>query len=275
MNTSSVESRAAEPVGEAPVLFERLGRVLLITLNRPEVRNAVNQEMCLLVGDALAEADQDPEIRAIVLTAAGDKAFCAGADLKAIARGEPIIPPGREAWGLLGWAQHPVSTPTIAAVNGIAVGGGTELALASDLVVAADTATFGLPEVKRGRIAGAGGAFRILRQLPHRVGLELVLTGEPISAQRAKELELINRVVPRERLLDTALELANVIAANAPLAVQASKRIALGMEDGRLAGEEAAWRLTFAEIARNRTTEDEKEGARAFAEKRAPEWKGR
>lgn len=273
---SSVASGSVASDGPtAPVLLDREGHVLVITLNRPDARNAVNQEMCLVVGDALDEADRNPDIRAVVLTGAGDEAFSAGADLKAIARGEPILPPGREAWGFLGWTAHPVSTPTIAAVNGTAVGGGTELALASDLIVAAEHATFGLPEVKRGLIAGGGGAFRILQQLPHRVGLELLLTGEPISAGRAKELELVNRVVPGDQLLDTALELAATIAANAPLAVRASKRIALGIRAGRAAGDDAAWALTSEEIAVNRTTEDAAEGPRAFAEKRTPQWRGR
>ncbi|WP_181780395.1 enoyl-CoA hydratase-related protein [Pseudonocardia pini] len=266
---------AGTPITDGPVLAERRGHVLLVTLNRPEARNAVNQEMCLVVGDLLEEADAAPDIRAVVLTGAGDKAFCAGADLKAISRGEPILPPGREHWGFLGWATHPISTPTICAVNGTAVGGGTELALAGDLVVAAETASFGLPEVKRGLIAGAGGAFRIVEQLPHRVGLELVMTGEPISASRALELNLVNRVVPAERVLDTALELAGVIAANAPLAVQASKRIALGIRDGRIPAEVEAWQLTADEIARNRRSADAAEGPRAFAEKRPPVWTGR
>jgi crotonobetainyl-CoA hydratase len=136
------------------VLVERDGPVMLITINRPNARNAVNEAVCRGVGDALAEAEADPSVRVVVLTGAGDKAFCAGADLKAIAAGERILPEGREHWGLAGWVNHPVGVPTIAAVNGPALGGGTELALASDLVVAADTATFGLPEVKRGLIAG-------------------------------------------------------------------------------------------------------------------------
>ncbi|TCN53588.1 crotonobetainyl-CoA hydratase [Rhodococcus sp. SMB37] len=255
-----------------PALVERRGNVLLITLNRPGARNAVNAEMCLVVGDALEEADRDPEIRAVVLTGAGDKAFCAGADLKAITRGERVIPEGREEWGLAGYVGHRISKPTIAAVNGPALGGGTELVLASDLVIAADTAVFGLPEVKRGLIAGAGGAFRLAAKLPPTVAMELLMTGESISAQRALELHLVNRVVPASDVVATALELAGTIAANAPLAVQAHKRIALG----QWASDEASgWEMTSEALPTIASSEDAKEGPRAFAEKRAPVWTGR
>jgi crotonobetainyl-CoA hydratase len=263
------------PIAEGPVLAERQGHVLVITLNRPEARNAVNADMCRIVGGLLEYADAEPDVRAIVLTGAGDRAFCAGADLKAIARGESVLPPESEHWGFLGWVRHPVGTPTVCAVNGAAAGGGTELLLASDLVVAADTATIGLPEVKRGLIAGAGGAFRIVEQLPHRVGLELLLTGEPIGAARALELNLVNRVVPADQVLKAALDLAASIAANAPLAVQASKRIALGIRDGVIAADVEPWRTTAAEVRRVKASEDAVEGPRAFAEKRAPVWKGR
>ena len=219
------------------VRSERRGNVLLVTIDRPEARNAVNGEVSTLLGNALHEADTDPEIRVVVLTGAGEQSFCAGADLKAISRGEDIFPAENRHWGFAGMMQHYVSVPVIAAVNGTALGGGCEIALASDLVVAADHAIFGLPEVKRGLVAAAGGAFRLPEQLPHRVAMEMMLTGEPISAERALELHLINRVVPAEQLLDAALELAEVISANAPLAVQGSKRVALGIIDGTRPGE--------------------------------------
>jgi crotonobetainyl-CoA hydratase len=268
-------STAQESEAERPVLVQRRGHVMIVTINRPEARNAVNQAVCIEVGDALEEAEHDRDVRALVLTGAGDKAFCAGADLKAIARGERIIPPGREAWGLAGYVGHYISKPTIAAVNGAAMGGGTELALASDLVVAAETATFGLPEVKRGLVAGAGGAFRLVQQLPLRAGMEMLLTGEPITAARALELNLVNRVVPYAAVLAEALALAETIASNAPLSVQASKRIALGHRDGDRPADAPLWELTAKESAVVGTSQDAKEGPRAFAEKRPPLWQGR
>ena len=259
----------------AAVLVEREGHIMVITFNRPEARNAVNLEFATIVGDALHEADHDPQVRAVVVTGAGDKAFCAGADLKALVRGEGLIPAGREDWGFAGYVSHHIGKPTIAAVNGFALGGGTEIALASDLVVAADTAQFGLPEVKRGIIAAAGGAFRLAAQLPPKVAMELLLTGEPVDAATAQRLGLVNRVVPQDQVLDEALALAARISANAPLAVQASKRIARGIAEGRIASEEAAWRISNAETRALMASEDAKEGPRAFAEKRAPVWQAR
>lgn len=254
---------------------ERRDHVLLVTLDRPEARNAVNGEVSTLLGQALHDADTDPEIRVVVLTGSGEKSFSAGADLKAISRGEDIFPAENREWGFAGMMQHPVSVPVIAAVNGTALGGGCEIALASDLVVAAEHALFGLPEVRRGLIAAAGGAFRLPAQLPHRVAMEMLLTGEPISAERALELHLVNRVVPADELLDAALELAGVIAANAPLSVQATKRVALGVSDGARPGEDALWEHSDAEMMTVMSSEDAAEGPMAFAEKRAPEWKAR
>jgi len=266
-----------EETHQQDVLVERRGQVMVVTINRPEARNAVNESVCRGVGGALEEAEADPAVRAIVLTGAGDKAFCAGADLKAIGRGERVIPEGEkwQRWGLAGWVGHYVSKPTIAAVNGPALGGGTEIALASDLIVAAETAVFGLPEVQRGLVAGAGGAFRITEQVPLRVGLELLLTGEPITAGRALELNLVNRVVPGDRVLETALELAEKIAANAPLSVQASKRIALRYDGASKPSDAPLWELTSAETRAISGSLDAQEGPRAFAEKRAPVWQGR
>lgn len=243
---------AAESVETVPdVLVERVGQVSLITINRPDARNAINQAVCLGVGDALEAAEKDPDIRVIVITGAGDKAFCAGADLKALKRGEAILPPGREHWGLAGFVNHPVSKPTIAAVNGAALGGGTEIVLAADLVVASDTAFFGLPEAKYGMVAGAGGAFRLPRRIPPLVAMELLLTGEPIDARRALELHLVNRVVPATDVVAVALALAHTIAKNAPLSVQAHKRIVLGLYgSGQSAADASGWAVTSEEIAR-------------------------
>ena len=270
-------SRGTTDRGAPVVRTERHGHVLVVTLNRPEVRNAVNLAVTLALGDALEEAERDRGIWAVVLTGAGDKAFCAGVDLKAVARGENVMPadPERAAWGFAGYVSHHISKPTIAAVNGFALGGGTEISLASDLVVAAETASFGLPEVRRGIFAGAGGLFRLPAQIPKKVAMEMILTGEPITAQRALELGLVNRVVPRDQVVDAALELAGKITANAPLAVQASKRVANGMTDGRVPAEAGFWELARREAQALRRTADAAEGPRAFAEKRTPKWEAR
>ncbi len=257
------------------VLLDREGHTLVITINRPEVRNAVDMGVCLAIGDALSDAEADPDIRAVILTGAGEQAFCSGADLKAIGRGEPIIPPGREAWGLAGYVNHPISKPTIAAVNGLALGGGTELALASDLIVASENAVFGLPEVKRGRVAGAGGAFRWTRQLPERLALELLFTGESLTAAKALEHHLVNRVVPAALVRAEALRLAAKIGENGPVAVQATKRIAKGIRDGAVPAETDFWTHTAREAVTVNASDDARAGLAAFAEKRPPRWTGR
>ncbi len=257
------------------VLVEQRGHVLVITLNRPEVRNCVDMDVCNGVADAVERADTDPEIRALVITGAGEQAFCAGADLKAIARGELILPPGRERLGFAGFVNNFTSKPTIAAVNGNALGGGTELLLACDMAIAVETANVGLPEVKRGLMAGAGGAFRIRQQLPEKVALELLLTGRPMPAPDALRWGLINAVVPPGQALDAALELANEIAANAPLSVQSSKRVAYGVGEAGRTDEREFWKLSDTEIVALLKTEDAMEGPTAFAQKRAPVWKAR
>ncbi|GGN23092.1 hypothetical protein GCM10011578_055170 [Streptomyces fuscichromogenes] len=268
------ETRPVTPAPQ-PVLVERQGHVMVITLNRPEARNAVNAAVARGIGSALEEADQDPEVRAVVITGAGDKAFCAGADLKAVARGEDIMPPETKEWGFAAYVNHHIGKPTIAAVRGFALGGGTEIALASDLVVAAEDASFGLPEVKRGIIAAAGGAFRLAAQLPTKIGTELLLTGDTLDAPTAKSYGLVNRVVPADRVLAEAIALAERIGANAPLAVQASKRIARGISAGQVETERGAWEINEQELLGLMNSADAQEGPRAFAEKRAPVWQAR
>ncbi len=263
-------------VTEPGALTERRGNVLIITINRPDARNAVNAAVSIGVGDAMEQAQQDPEIRAVVLTGAGDRSFCAGADLKAISRRENLYHPEHGEWGFAGYVHHFIDKPTIAAVNGTALGGGTELALASDLVVAEERAQFGLPEVKVGLLAGAGGVFRIVEQLPRKIGMQMLLTGEPIGAAEAANWGLINQVVPDGTVLDAALALAERITVNAPLSVQASKRIACGADDdGVIPDEEPGWARTTRGFATLLRTEDAKEGPLAFAEKRSPVWKAR
>ena len=198
---------------------------------------------------------------------------------------EPISKPSRAArtstipntpeWGFAGYVQHFIDKPTIAAVNGTALGGGTELALASDLVVAHERAQFGVPEVKRGLIAAAGGVFRIVNQLPRKVAMELLLTGEPLTAADAWEWGLINQVVKQGSVLDAALALAARVTVNAPLSVQASKRVAYGVDNGVITDEVAGWERTLNEMRTLIKSEDAREGPLAFAEKREPVWKAR
>ncbi|MFV0495587.1 crotonase/enoyl-CoA hydratase family protein [Mycobacterium sp.] len=272
------------PAGDGPqspaqpgALVDRRGNVMVITINRPEARNAINGAVSIAVGDALREAQHDPQVRAVVITGAGDKSFCAGADLKAIARRENLYHPDHPEYGFAGYVHHFIDKPTIAAVNGTALGGGTELALASDLVVAADSARFGLPEVKRGLIAAAGGVFRIMEHLPRKVAMELLLTGEPMTAADALKWGLINRVVTGSDgpVLDAALALAARVTGNAPLSVQASKRIAYGVDDGVISSDEAGWDRTAREMKVLIRSEDAREGPLAFAQKREPVWQAR
>lgn len=252
------------------VLTEVLdGGVFVITINRPEARNAVNMAVTLAVAAAIDELERRDDLRVGVLTGAGGT-FCAGADLKALAA--TGVRPRIEGRGLAGLTEAPPKKPLIAAVEGYALGGGFEIALACDLVVAAETAQFGLPETKRGLIASAGGVMRLPRQMPWRVAAELVLTGDMLTPARAYAFGLINQVTPQGGALEGALQFARKICANGPLAVMASKRIM---------SESADW-LSTEMFARQAPivdavfkSEDAHEGATAFAEKRAPAWKGR
>ncbi|WP_018177958.1 crotonase/enoyl-CoA hydratase family protein [Jongsikchunia kroppenstedtii] len=261
--------------GDGDVLAELRGHVLIVTINRPDARNAVSANVTLGIGEALDYAEATTDVWVVVLTGAGDKSFCAGQDLKEAAQGKFLADERAARWGFAGFVQHAISKPIIAAVNGFALGGGTELVLASDLAVAADTAAFGLPEVKRGLVAAAGGAFRLGRQIPPKIAMEAMLTGQPISAEQALTLGLVNRVVPGDKLIDEALALADAIMVNAPVAVQSTKRIARGITDGAIPAEAPDWERTGTASAAAFTSADAAEGLMAFAEKRAPRWQGK
>lgn len=260
-----------------PVTTELRGHTLLVTIDRPEARNAIDQAAWDALGDAWQRAENDADVRAVVVTGTGERSFSAGADLRAIAEGgyRTTPDPVRDPWGFAGVTSHEISVPVIAAVNGLALGGGWEIVLSCDLVVAADHAEFGLPEVQRGLIAGGGGAFRIAQQLPRPLAMELLLTGHRIPAIRAQELGLVNRVVESENLLPDSLALADQIGRNAPLAVQATKRIARSVTHGTATADIDHWMRSGAEVTRVMRSEDAREGARAFLEKRAPVWHAR
>jgi enoyl-CoA hydratase len=253
---------------EQAVLTERRGRVLTITLNRPDARNAVNAALAHGIATALDELDGDDELQVGVLTGAG-KGFCAGMDLKAFVSGES---PHVEGRGFAGITQRSCDKPLIAAIEGFAVAGGLEVALSCDLIVAARGAKLGIPEVKRSLVAGGGGLLRLPQRIPYHVAMELALTGDPIAAERGYELGLVNRLAEPGAAVDTAIELAEAIAANAPLALAASKRIVVEAPSW---DPNEAW-LKQGEIAGPVfVSEDAREGATAFAEKRAPVWKGK
>ncbi|HVX19953.1 MAG TPA: crotonase/enoyl-CoA hydratase family protein [Acidimicrobiales bacterium] len=253
------------------VLRERRGHVEILTINRPDARNAINGAVSAGIAEALDQLAEDPEAWVVVLTGSGDKAFSAGMDLKAFAAGEGVtIMSGSGGFG--GIARRDFPKPIIAAVNGSALAGGFEVMLACDLVVAADHATFGIPEAKRGLIAAAGGLVRLPKRLPVAVALEMALTGDPIDAQRALALGLINRVVPGDRLMEEALALAGRIAENAPLSIRYSKEV---IRKAAELPEAEAWAASDAATGVVFSSADAMEGPVAFAEKRAPNWQGK
>ena len=250
------------------VLTEFAGGVAVLTINRPAARNAVDLQVTKELAAAIDEFEARADLAVAILTGAGGT-FCSGMDLKAFARGERPALPGR---GFGGITERPPTKPLIAAVEGWAVAGGCELALAADLVVAARDATFGLPEVKRGLIAVGGGLLRLPKAMPYHVAMELLLTGDALPAPRAHAFGLVNVLTEPGGALDGARALAARIAANAPLAVQATKRIAAASVHYTDAEAFAAQREIWATIA---TSADAREGAIAFAEKRAPVWQGK
>lgn len=263
-----------ETTTEPAAKLEKRGNVGVLTLNRPDALNAVNADLAIAAGAALEAAQADPEIRVVVLTGAG-RAFCAGADLKQLAQGKRIDDRDHPEWGFAGIVQHWIAKPVIAAVNGFAMGGGTEIMLACDLAVIDEKASLGLPEVKRGLMAAAGGVIRLQRQIPFKIALEAMLTGEAMTADRAYELGLVNRVAPTGTALEVAIELAEKIAANAPLSVEQSKRVAHETAAMGSDWEPEVWRVNTDAMKVVFTSKDALEGPRAFAEKRKPEWQGK
>ena len=259
-----------ETTTEPVLVTERRGAVMVLRLNRPEARNSLNPELLTAIGLGMMEAENDPEVRAVVLTGTGDKAFCAGMDLRAFAEGGSVGGSREGMEGFVRFTSGQIGVPIVGAANATAVAGGFELLLGCDVVVASETAKFGLPEVKRGLFAAGGGVF-ISTRIPLAVALELTLTGDPIDAVRAQALGLINQVVPQSGALDAALELAERIARNGPLALKATKEMvrtaSTDLEKARALA--AEWQpKVFG-------SEDAKEGALAFMEKRDPVWKGR
>ena len=252
------------------VEYRTEGRVAIITLNRPEARNAVNAAVATGIENAIDAYEADPDLWAAIITANG-KAFCAGADLKEIAAGKGASL-RTERGGFAGIVARERTKPLIAAVAASALAGGTEIALACDIIIAADDTSFGLPEVKRSLVAAAGGLFRLPRAIGMAPALECILTGDPLPSRRAYELGMVNKICPADAVMDEAMKMADRICANAPLAVQASRTVAVRafMDDD--ASLFKLGRDVFGKVA---ASEDFKEGPRAFIEKRAPNWTGK
>ncbi|KZS69113.1 enoyl-CoA hydratase [Mycobacterium kansasii] len=258
----SEESGTTEP----EVLVEQRDRILIITINRPKAKNAVNAAVSRGLADAMDRLDSDAGLSVGILTGAGGS-FCAGMDLKAFARGENVVVAGRG----LGFTERPPAKPLIAAVEGYALAGGTELALATDLIVAALDSAFGIPEVKRGLVAGGGGLLRLPERIPYAIAMELALTGDNLPAERAHELGLVNILAEPGKALEAAIALAEKITANGPLAVAATKRIITESRGWSLESRFAEQVKIFGPVF---MSNDAREGAIAFAEKRPPRWTG-
>lgn len=257
-------------MADDPVLFEQRGGIAIATLNRPDARNAVNGAVSAALGEIAERVESDDSIRVAILTSSSPRAFCAGADLAEVARGNrnSISHP---IYGFGGFVQFPRRKPWIAAVNGFAMGGGFELAISCDLIVAGEGAQFGLPESLRGLFAAAGGAFRLARLIPRAVANEVLVTGLRLDAQRALSLGLVNRVVPEADVLGSAVALAETVAQSAPLSIAASLDLARQAFDHDEAG---LWELTRQHAATVMRSADAIEGATAFIQKRAPQWTG-
>jgi enoyl-CoA hydratase/carnithine racemase len=250
------------------VEFETRNNVAILTLNRPDARNAISPEVSQTMAQHLDEIEADPALRIVVITGRGE-VFSAGADLKVVAQGR-ANDIARGKGGFAGIVSRDFPKPIIGAVNGPALAGGFEIVLSCDLVVAADTARFGIPEVKRGLMAAAGGLIRLPKRVPLAIALELAMTGDPIDAARALQLGLVNRVVPAPCVLDEALALAERIGENSPIAVRNSRRLV--REAGELS-EAEGWKRTLELMMPVFESGDAVEGATAFAEKRPPVWR--
>ena len=268
MSAEPSTTEATDTTAAPAVLTERRGNVLLITLNRPEVRNAVNGALAAGVAGALDELDADDALAVGILTGAGGF-FCAGMDLGAFVKGES---PWFGDRGFAGIAQRAARKPLIAAIEGFAVAGGMEIALACDLIVAARGAKLGIPEAKRSLVAAGGALLRLPKRMPYHVVMELALTGDLQPAERFHELGVVNRLADPGSAVDTALELAASVAANGPLALVASKQILQEQYDWSIA---EMWGKQAAISGPVFSSEDAKEGASAFKEKRDPVWRGR
>lgn len=246
---------------------ETIGQILVITMNRPPARNAMTLAMANALAKSLDTLDESPDLRLAILTGAGGT-FCSGMDLKGFLKGERPLLPGR---GFGGLTERPPRKVLIAAVEGHAIGGGFELALACDLIVSSEQAKFGLPEVRRGLVASAGGLMHLPSRIPFHVAMEFALTGDMLGAGRAHQLGLVNRLAPPGQALKAALELAQAIEANGPLAVNVSKQVIL---ESREWSRHEMFDKQKAVVAPVFKSADAMEGAAAFAEKRAPVWRG-
>lgn len=255
-------------MSEHAVLVDVSDGIMTVTLNRPEAKNAANKAVAVGVAAAMDELDSNDDIRVAILTGAGGT-FCSGMDLKAFVSGEVPFVEGR---GFAGLTEKSPRKPLIAAVEGYALAGGLELAISCDLIVAANNAKFGIPEVKRGLAAAAGGLIKLPRQIPSRLAMELALTGDFLEASRALEVGLINQLVEPGTALEAAKALAAKIAANGPLAVASSKQV---VQESFGWSEEEMWEKQQTIVNAVFVSEDAIEGATAFAQKRAPNWKGR
>ncbi|MCS1411728.1 MAG: Carnitinyl-CoA dehydratase [Verrucomicrobia subdivision 3 bacterium] len=254
------------------VKFEMHGEhVAIVTLDRPEQRNAINPAIANALDEIVARTEPDPNVRAVILASSHEKVFCAGADLAEIAKGNAggMV---TENGGFAGFVHQDRQTPWIAAVSGAAFAGGCEITLACDMIVASHEATLGLPEVQRGLFAGAGGPYRLVRNMPRNIAIELLLTGDPLDAQRAYDCGMFNRLVAKDQLMPTAIKLAEAIANNAPMSIGATLNVAKRAFDLDEKGLRALSEETVPKIF---SSEDAQEGPRAFLEKRAPNWKGR